>query len=93
MQATLTIKDLPAHRELGRSALRAVRGGQDNQANGTSQMNVQHMAAVANIGNGSLILGPATLQSDNTFSQHATNTSFSANADFARFGLPLPGLR
>ena len=36
----------------------AVRGGQDNQAIGTSQSNVQVMLAAANVGNGSFFGGP-----------------------------------
>src|SRR4051812_34996455 len=66
MQSTLIIKDLSASLELDGKAMGAVSGGQDNQANGTSQLNAQGMAAVANVGNGSLVLGPAMIQSDNT---------------------------
>ena len=84
---TLIIKDLSSSLELDREACLAVRGGQDNQANGTSQTNVQTMAAVANVGNASLFGGPATIQSDNTFSQSAHNSSFSANVDWASIGL------
>jgi hypothetical protein len=73
MQSTLSIKDLSASKELDHEALSAVHGGQDNQANGTSQLNNQQMAAAANIGNCSLFCGPATIQSDNTFTQSASN--------------------
>ena len=79
MQTTLTIKDLSASLELDAKAMTAVRGGDGNQANGTSQMNVQNMAALANVGNGSLFGGPTTIQSDNTFSQSAANYSYAEN--------------
>ena len=79
MQTTLTIKDLSATHELDGSAMTAVRGGEGNQANGTAQMNVQNMAALANVGNGSLFCGPATIQSDNTFTQSASNYSYAEN--------------
>jgi hypothetical protein len=42
-------------------------------------MNVQNMAALANIGNGSLFGGPATIQSDNTFTQSASNYNYADN--------------
>jgi hypothetical protein len=91
---SLMIKDLSASLELDRKAMTAVRGGQDNQANGTSQANVQNMAAAANIGNGSIFAGPATIQSDNTFTQDAHNTNYSANVDLAAIGVVFPfGLR
>ena len=79
MHTTLTIKDLSASHELDCKAMSAVRGGDGNQANGTSQMNVQNMAALANIGNGSLFGGPATIQSDNTFTQSASNYNYADN--------------
>lgn len=90
MQTTLTIKDLSATHELDGKTMSAVRGGQDNQANGTSQLNAQGMAAVANIGNGSIVMGPATIQSDNTFDQTAYNTSYSFNADLFSIGRGFP---
>ena len=91
MQTTLTIKDLPTSLELDRKAMSAVHGGQDNQAIGTSQSNLQGMFAAANVGNGSLFVGPATLQSDNTFHQDATNTNTATNVDFALLvGLGMP---
>ena len=90
MQTTLTIKDLSATHELDGKTMSAVRGGQDNQANVTSQSNAQGMAAMANIGNGSLFMGPATIQSDNTFTQNAYNTSFSSNADLFSIGRGFP---
>jgi len=90
MQTTLTIKDLPASLELDRTAMSSVRGGAGDQAIGTSQANVQNMAAMANVGNGSLVLGPATIQSDNTFKQDAYNYNDATNVDFAVIGLRLP---
>ena len=78
---SLLIQDLPASIELDRKAMRAVRGGADDQAIGTSQSNVQGMAAVANIGNGSVFGGPANIQSDNTFDQHASNYNNATNVD------------
>ena len=81
------IQDLSASIELDRKAMTAVRGGADDQAVGTSQMNVQGMFAAANVGNGSLFVGPTTLQSDNTFHQDATNTNTATNVDvFALLG-------
>ncbi|WP_427914719.1 hypothetical protein ACPWT1_07340 [Ramlibacter sp. MMS24-I3-19] len=94
MQTTLTIKDLSASAELDREAMAAVQGGQDNQALGTSQSNTQVMAAAANVGNCSLFAGPATIQSDNTFHQDASNTNTATNVDFALFaGLGVPTRR
>ena len=91
---TLMIKDLSASLELDRAAMTAVRGGEGNQANGTSQANVQNMAAVANVGNYSVFGGPATIQSDNTFTQDARNTNYSTNVDLAALGIVVPfGLR
>ena len=88
MQTTLTIKDLSTSLELDRKAMSAVHGGQDNQAIGTSQSNVQGMFAAANVGNGSIFLGgPTNIQSDNTFHQDATNTNTATNVDvFALLG-------
>jgi hypothetical protein len=79
MHTTLTIKDLSASLELDAKAMSAVHGGDGNQANGTSQMNVQNMAALANVGNGSLFGGPTTIQSDNSFNQSAANYSYADN--------------
>lgn len=93
MQTTLTIKDLSASRELDREAMSAVHGGDGNQAIGTSQANVQNMAAAANIGNGSLFLGPTTIQSDNTFTQDAHNDNDATNVNFALLGLGFPKVR
>jgi len=90
MQSTLLIKDLSARRELGSEAMTAVRGGQDDQAIGTSQANVQNMAATANVGNFSLFAGPTNLQSDNTFKQDAHNTSYAANSDVTSIGWCFP---
>ena len=94
MQTTLTIKDLSASLELDRKAMSAVHGGQDNQAIGTSQSNVQGMVAAANVGNGSIFCGPTNIQSDNTFNQDATNTNTATNVDFALLvGRGVPALR
>ena len=93
MNTTLRIKDLPASVELDREAMSAVHGGQDNQAIGTSQSNVQGMVAAANVGNGSIFAGPANLQSDNTFDQDATNTNTATNVDFAALLVGLGGPR
>lgn len=90
MQTTLTIKDLSASLELDRKAMTAVHGGDGNQAIGTSQANAQGMLAAANIANGSLVLGPATVQSDNTFTQTAYNDNYATNVDFASLGLRFP---
>ena len=76
---TLTIKDLSASIELDGKAMGAVRGGNSDQANGVAQTNAQTMAAVANVGNGSVLHGPTTIQSDNTFSQDADNDSDAFN--------------
>jgi hypothetical protein len=91
---TLHISDLSISKELDDKAMGAVHGGQDNQAIGTSQSNVQGMVAAANVGNGSVFVGPATLQSDNTFHQDASNTNTATNVDFALLaGLGVPTLR
>jgi predicted phage gp36 major capsid-like protein len=86
---TLMIKDLSASLELDRKAMTAVRGGLGDQANGTSQSNVQNMAAAANVGNGSMFGGPTTIQSDNTFTQSAYNESYAANFKGISIGFPL----
>ena len=78
---TLMIKDLSASLELDRKAMKAVRGGADDQAIATSQSNVQKMSAAANVGNDSLFGGPATIQSDNTFTQDASNSNTATNVD------------
>jgi hypothetical protein len=89
-----TIQDLSTGTELDREAMSEVHGGQDNQAIGTAQSNVQGMVAAANVGNGSVFRGPATIQSDNTFDQNATNTNRAANVDLdLLIGLGLPTLR
>jgi hypothetical protein len=82
MKTTLTIKDLSTSLELDRKSMSAVHGGQDNQAVGTSQSNLQGMLAAANVGNGSKFFGgPTEIQSDNTFSQDASNTNTATNVD------------
>ena len=81
MTTTLTISDLSASKELDAKAMSAVHGGVADQANGTSQLNLQSMLAAANVGNG-LIVGansPVIIQSDNTFSQDAHNSSTATN--------------
>ena len=78
---TLMIQDLPASIELDRKAMSAVSGGTDDQAIGTSQSNVQGMVAAANVGNGSIFAGPANVQSDNTFTQTASNSNTTTNVD------------
>ena len=78
---TLNIRDLSTSEELDGKAMAAVHGGADDQAIGTSQQNVQVMSAAANVGNGSLFAGPATLQSDNTFTQSASNSNTATNVD------------
>lgn len=78
---TLMIKDLSASLELDRQALKAVRGGADDQAIATSQSNSQNMAAAANVGNGSVFHGPTIIQSDNAFTQTASNTNTATNVD------------
>jgi hypothetical protein len=78
---SLHISDLSVTRELDRDAMSAVHGGQDNQAVGTSQTNLQSMLAAANVGNG-LVVGansPVIIQSDNTFSQDADNSNHASN--------------
>jgi hypothetical protein len=88
---TLTIKDLSASHELDCKAMSAVHGGLGDQANGTSQSNVQTMVTAANVGNGSIFAGPATIQSDNTFSQSASNYSEALNFKGFSIGYPLLG--
>ena len=90
MQSTLMIKDLSASTELDHKAMTAVSGGLGDQAIGTSQANVQNMAVAANVGNASLFGGPATIQSDNTFTQNAYNESYAANYDVTFLGLRFP---
>ena len=89
---TLMIQDLSANIELDRKAMTAVRGGADDQAIGASQVNGQSMVAAANIGNGSFFGGPTNIQSDNTFTQSASNSNSATNVDalalFGRLGLP-----
>jgi len=78
---SLHISDLSVSKELDCKAMSAVRGGTDDQAIGTSLMNVQGMVAAANVGNG-LVVGansPVIIQSDNTFSQDADNDNYASN--------------
>jgi hypothetical protein len=78
---SLHISDLSSSKELDGKAMAAVRGGIDDQAVGVSQVNGQVMGAVANVGNGSVFRGPATIQSDNTFTQNAANYNTATNVD------------
>ena len=90
----LHISDLSINKELDGKAMTAVRGGADDQAIGTSQSNVQVMAAAANIGNGSFFGGPTDIQSDNTFTQTASNSNTATNVDaFALLGHLGPKVR
>lgn len=91
MNTTLLIKDLSTNVEFDRSAMRAVRGGLDNQANAASQLNSQSMLAAANVGIGLVSGGPITVQSDNDFTQYAYNTSYQSN--FSGLELLLPVIR
>ena len=78
---SLHISDLSVNKELDRKAMTAVRGGADDQAIGTSQLNLQSMMAAANVGNG-MVVGansPVIIQSDNTFSQDADNSNQPSN--------------
>jgi hypothetical protein len=78
---SLHISDLSVGKELDHKAMTAVRGGADDQAIGTSQLNLQAMMAAANVGNG-LVVGansPVIIQSDNTFSQDADNSNHASN--------------
>jgi hypothetical protein len=88
---SLMIKDLSASHALDRQAMTAVRGGLGDQANGTSQSNVQNMAAAANIGNASVFGGPTTIQSDNTFTQTASNHSDALNFEGLSVAYPWYG--
>ena len=88
---TLHINDLSISKELDGKAMTAVRGGADDQAIATSQSNAQLMSAAANVGNGSIFGGPTNIQSDNTFTQTASNSNTVANVDlFGLFALPGP---
>jgi bacteriocin-like protein len=81
MKSTLSIVDLPVSKELDAKELAAVSGGQGDQANSTGQMNLQAMLAQANVGNG-LVVGansPVIIQSDNTFTQDASNENYPYN--------------
>lgn len=77
----LMIKDLSASLGLDRKAMQAVRGGANDQAIATNQSNSQAMSAAANVGNGSVFNGPTIIQSDNTFTQTASNTNTATNVD------------
>ena len=78
---TLHINDLSTATELDGKAMTAVRGGLDDQAIGSSQLNLQAMMAAANVGNGMKVgdNSPVIIQSDNTFSQDADNSNDASN--------------
>jgi hypothetical protein len=78
---TLNLQDLSASIELDRKARSALRGGVGDAAAGASQSNVQSMVVAANVGNASGFAGPANIQSDNTFTQDASNYNFATNLD------------
>jgi hypothetical protein len=81
MTSTLIISDLSVSKELDGKAMSAVHGGTDDQAIGTSQLNLQSMLAAANVGNG-MVVGansPVIIQSDNTFTQDASNDNYASN--------------
>ncbi len=78
---SIHISDLSISKELDGKAMSAVHGGADDQAIGTSQSNVQSMVAFANVGNGSIFGGPTNIQSDNTFTQTASNSNTATNVD------------
>jgi hypothetical protein len=81
MTSSLHIADLSAAKELDSKDMAAVSGGADDQAIGTSQMNLQAMMAAANVGNGMKVgaNSPVIIQSDNTFSQDADNSNTASN--------------
>jgi hypothetical protein len=81
MKSTLTIKDLSANKELGRKEMSAVRGGESDQANGTSQSNVLAAFAPVSVANGSKFMGsgPTTIQVHSDVDQTASNYSDSYN--------------
>ena len=91
MKSTLILRDLSVSKELGGKAMSAVRGGQADQANGTSQLNLQQMLAAANVGNGIKVgaNSPVIIQSDNTFSQDADNDNTAVNAKSLSLGFLL----
>ena len=78
----LILSDLSVSKTLDTRAMGALRGGQADQANGTSQLNLQSMIAAAHVGNG-LVVGansPVIIQSDNTFTQDASNYNTAVNS-------------
>ena len=81
MTSSLHISDLSASKALDAKEMSAVQGGADDQAIGTSQMNLQAMMAAANVGNGMKVgnNSPVIIQSDNTFSQDADNDNRASN--------------
>jgi hypothetical protein len=81
MKSTLTIKELSANKELDRKEMCAVRGGQSDQANGTSQSNVLAAFAPVSVANGSKFMGsgPTTIQVHSDVDQTASNYSDSYN--------------
>ena len=90
---TLTIKDLSAQLELDGKAMFAVRGGQDNQANGASQLNGLNLMALNNVGVGLTSAGPLTVQSDVANTQYAHNDAWLSNDAYSSFGFVFPVMR
>ena len=77
---TLMIKDLSLDKQLDRTAMAAVRGGNGNQANATGQSNLMVMFAPVSVGNGSNFSGgPVIFQVDSNPTQTATNDNTSVN--------------
>jgi hypothetical protein len=79
MKSTLMIKDLALDKALDGKSMSAVHGGNGNQANATGQSNVAALFAPVNVGNGSLIGGPANFQVDSNPTQTLSNDSTSSN--------------
>jgi hypothetical protein len=81
MKSILTIKDLALDKQLDGKAMSAVRGGQGDQANGTSQFNALAAFAPMNVANGAVFAGsgPVIIQADSYVSQTASNDSYSSN--------------
>lgn len=79
MKSTLLIKDLTLDKDLDDKAMSTVRGGNGNQANGTSQSNAAELCAPVKVGNGAEICGPATFQVDSNPTQDLYNRSTSTN--------------
>ncbi len=91
MKSTLMIKDLTLDKQLDGKTMSTVRGGNGNQANGTSQSNVAELRAPVKVGNGAEICGPATFQVDSNPTQDLYNCSTSTNdKSLGMYGICLP---